>query len=889
MIPILGDTVRLTDSAAADHLLGRVELVGPRQAKVHFRRLPWTPGTVPLPESRNFPLDHLERCRDPWVDLVNRKCSELDSVRLRIRATELWLGNQHGQLGNARTDLLPHQVCLVHEVVSRRRRRLLIAEEVGMGKTIESGMIIHALRQRRELSRCLVVCPAGQIMQWQDELQDKLQVRFEVYRHDIVGSRAFQFPMVIASLDTIKLDDPSKQLKGKSHREILLEAPDWDLVIFDEAHRLTAKDYGRKTDKTQNYQLAEALSARTRDFILLTGTPHDGNDSKFRNLLKALEPQVVFSRDPQGIYFGDLILKNRKSEARDAEGERLFKEAEVQKLALTPLSTGEAQFHQSLNLYLREGYGVAEIDPTNPRNRAIGFVMVVFQKLASSSLAAVRASLKRRLMRLSHTLNNKSQQPTDDERFAGEVEEVQADEWQEKLVREVFMEREIAMLKDLLSIDVQEEAKWVELMNIIGAATRKNPNEKLILFTEYRGTVAFLAASLSEAFGPESVGIIQGGMSAADREEVKDRFKRDPSCRFLISTEAGGEGINLQFCSLVVNYDLPWNPFRLVQRIGRVHRIGQRQNMSIINLRLHNPLDEQVGQCHEQRVNSAVTRLSEVTGLMPEDIRDQLLGFAQEFINYDKLFANGLSRAGTQSSESEIAEGIRQAEQAFRVAYETVFIHAVAPFNPERFAKLMKNSPTLEELRAWLEAWLRANGRRLMHRQDEDLYEFLLPDTFRHQVPPHERTVKGTFSRKRAAEDPSLPLLAFGHPSIDLLARDAVSPDAGAFLAATDSSTEDENASVVIVAILQTPDTEGNSRWNCHYFQRSPAGCWSQANASILDDWTPLSCDASLCAPELRESLETYIADAFPEIDFPAENLHYVAILIGQTSNSSHV
>ena len=758
-----------------------------------------------------------------------------------------------------------------------------------MGKTIECGMIIHALLQRRELSRCLVVCPAGQIMQWQQELQHKLRVRFEVYRRDVDGPRAFQYPMVIASLDTIKLDEPTRHLKDKSHRQILLEAPDWDLVIFDEAHRLSAKDYGHKTEKTQNYQLAEALSARTRDFILLTGTPHDGTDSKFRNLLKALEPQVVFSRHLPGIYFGDLILKNRKSEARDAEGQLLFKEAEVQKLALTPRSTGEDQFHQSLNQYLREGYGVAEMDPANPRNRAIGFVMVVFQKLASSSLAAVRSSLERRLRRLSQTLDEASGQTAEDERFTGELEENQAEKLQDELVREVFMEKEVSMLQGLLSIDVPEEAKWAELTKIIHAATRKNPHEKLLLFTEYRGTVAFLANRLREAFEPGSVAIIQGGMSAAEREEVKDRFQNDPSCRFLISTEAGGEGINLQFCSLVVNYDLPWNPFRLVQRIGRVHRIGQRQNMSIINLRLHNSLDEQVGLCHEQRVNAAVTRLSEVTGLMPEDIRDQLLGFAQEFINYDKLFANGLSRAGTQSSELEISEGIRQAEEAFRIAYETVFRHAVAPFNPERFANLMKNSPTLEELRAWLEDWLKAHGRRLMHRQDEDLYEFLLPDLLKYQVPPQERAVKGTFNRKRATEDPSAPLLAFGHPTIDLLTRTAVSADSGAFLSATDITSPKEDASVLVVAMLQPPDSEGTSTWDCHFFHRSPDGCWSQTDASILDHWCPLSVEAAPSAVELRESLESHVEAAFPEIDFAADKLHYVAILVGQSSTPSHV
>lgn len=210
----------------------------------------------------------------------------------------------------------------------------MIAEEVGMGKTIETGMIIHALIQRRELNRCLIICPAGLINQWQEELESKLKIPFRVYRQDVGGSQAFTHPRVIASLDTVKLNKPSWMLGNKSQREILLSAPDWDLVVFDEAHRLTAKTYGRKTEKTLNYRLAEALCERTRDFLFLTGTPHDGNDSKFRNLLKALDPEVDFDSSESERFFGKLILKNRKSKAIGADGRKLFKEVQAKKIPL---------------------------------------------------------------------------------------------------------------------------------------------------------------------------------------------------------------------------------------------------------------------------------------------------------------------------------------------------------------------------------------------------------------------------------------------------------------------------------------------------------------------------------------------------------------------------
>lgn len=881
----VGDIVRFTDADPNGELLGIVERVGKQQIKVNFRRLPWTPSSLKLPEIREFPRELVERCRDPWSDWANGRISDLEQVMQRIRCVELWLANNQGQLGNARTDLLPHQVCLVHEVVERKRRRLLIAEEVGMGKTIETGMIIHALKQRRELERCLVVCPAGQIGQWQEELEEKLLVRFEVYRRDIDGQRAFGFPMVIASLDTLKLDTPNSRLRGKSHQEILMEAPEWDLVVFDEAHRLTARSYGAQTGKTLNYRLAEELSKRTRDFIFLTGTPHDGNDSKFSNLLKTLEPEVVFSREQKGVFFGNLILKNRKSEARDANGELLFKNVMVEKMSLDALSSGEAQFHSFLNDYLKEGYGVAEQDRDNPRNRALGFVMTTFQKLASSSAAAVRSALQKRLARLKklkteHESLKEQDSSETDGRFSGEEEESTAEEIQARELRDAFTKMEVAMLDGLLALPVPEEAKLIELFRLIQAGITQSSTEKFLIFTEYRGTLKFLEEALAKKYGVGSVAIIKGGIGAEARMEAMTRFRSDPTCQFLISTEAGGEGINLQFCNIVVNYDQPWNPFRVVQRIGRVHRIGQHRNMRVINYRLRNELDDRLSDCHEQRVESAVSRLSEVTGLVPSDIRDQLLGFAQDFINYDKVFGDSMDMNGTRSSEKEITEGISRAEEAFRVAYETIFKHAVEPFNPDRFKKIAGASLTLKELHQWLDGCLKSNGRRLMHRRDEDLYEFLVPENCMREWSSSSRSVQGTFDRSRSMKEQSVDLLAFGHPAIDLIARNAVAPDSGGFVAAVKPPQDDLKFSKLVVALLQTDNHAGASAHQLLYVRQDTDGNWSLKGSESLRGLVKSS-DQSLFEVEpTKFSLEEFLEESFPDVEFVAERLHYIAILV---------
>jgi superfamily II DNA or RNA helicase len=874
-----GDVVRLRDSDRLNCAIGYVERVGTYQTRVNFIRLPWTRPDLELPEMRDFPHEQLVLCRDPWAAAGAGNWSSPEEYRLRRRAVELWLSNTQGQLGNARTDLLPHQVCLVHEVVERKRRRLLIAEEVGMGKTIETGMIIHALMQQRELERCLVVCPAGQIGQWQEELEEKLRVRFEVYRHDIDGQRAFSFPMVIASIDTLKLDDPNRRLRGKSHREILLEAPPWDLVVFDEAHRLTARDYGSKTEKTLNYRLAEELCNRTRDFIFLTGTPHDGNDSKFRNLLKTLEPQVVFSRQEKGIFFGDLILKNRKSEARDAEGERLFKTVSVNKLWLPPLQDGEEQFHAKLVAYLREGYGIAGQDLLNPRNRALGFVMTTFQKLASSSVAAVRKALAKRLKLLkTGVMQRENSEPDEDSRFDGEMQEADSEAAQVEQLREAFTKAEMIMLQELVEFAVPHETKWRELRKLVKEISASGEKEKFLIFTEYRGTIAFLKENLEAHYGQGCVEIIMGGIGSDARKAAIQRFDKDPACRFLLSTEAGGEGINLQFCNIVVNYDSPWNPFRVVQRIGRVHRIGQKRNMQIFNFRLKNDLDQRLTECHELRVERAVERLAEVTGLNAADIQDQLLGLAQEFIDYEKLYRQSLKESDVKSSEAEIAQGIQQAERAFQLAYETIFKHSVSPFNPDRFKKLIQHNLTLEDLREWLDGYLKTQGRRLMHREDEDLYEFLVPENLKLQLPPDKRSAKGTFDRNRAIKNTALSLFAIGHPTIDLLLRAALAPDSNGDATLIRSFTDDETTVATVTVLIRQEEHSGVSAYRLHTIK-----CQADLSCSFVDNDGLAKAQASKNSdgiPELdkiNNSVFRFLANEFPDIDFLGEKLFWIS------------
>jgi len=736
-----------------------------------------------------------------------------------------------------------------------------------MGKTIETGMIIHALIQRRELERCLIVCPAGQIIQWQEELKEKLNLDFLVYRVDINGKYAFDFQKIIASLDTLKL---------VSHKELLLAArDDWDMIIFDEAHRLSAKDYGNKTEKTLNYHLAEELSDKTRDFIFLTGTPHDGNDSKFRNLLKILEPKISFKDTDKGVYYADIILKNKKSEARGTDGKLLFKPMDVRRV-IVEAGEDEALFHEELVSYLKEGYGFASQDPKNPKNRAIGFVMTTFQKLASSSTAAVKKALSKRLGVLKDKIqvkNPDNDEIIEDDRYAGENEERKIDE----KITEDFAQVEFDMISNLVNHPPFKDAKMEELLSLVEKVLKQEPSEKFIIFTEYLGTLAFLKNQLSSRYGKECCTKIIGGMGAFLKDQAIEEFRKKPEIKFMLSTEAGGEGINLQFCHLVINYDLPWNPFRLVQRYGRVHRIGQKHNsIQVFNFKLENPLEEKIDNCHEKRMDSAIKRLSKKTGENEIDIRDQLVGLAQEFIDYEKIYKNSLIQSETESSEKEIEEGIRSAEQAYILAYEEVFRRSVSPFNSGRFEKIFAQTLDLNDLLKWIDNYLKQQSRKLMYRPGRDIYEFLVPKSLRTKTT--EKLVKGTFNRNRAIKDDDTRLLAFGDPVIELFLRHALSLTSKG-LTGVAHFDDSHDKGLLATVLIRKEAHSGPSAFSLSKI------FWSEntKNCSLFKDKTMTFLEKNNESYEIdyysiKNDMIDFLQDQFPDVEFIEDQIFWICL-----------
>lgn len=495
----------------------------------------------------------------------------------------------------SQVDPLPHQLDAVYKhLLPLPRVRFLLADDPGAGKTIMAGLLMRELMQRGDVRRVLVLCPKALTDQWRREMWDRFRERFTLLSGDVIagafGQNAWaEYDRVVASVD----------LAVQDHILPGLEQASWDLVIFDEAHKLSAYRYGAagKIDKTKRYQLAEKLAKRTRHLLLMTATPHKGDDENFR-LLLALLDETVFAtqrglRQALDRDHSPYFLRRMKEAMRHFNGTPLFLPRHVDTVAYE-LEPHEQELYDAVTAYVATGLERAE----STRNRNVSLALTVLQRRLASSLYAITRSLERRRDRLSEELQRARTTGRVGAR-AGDLDvDLDSDEDPTELTEEQEdllsaastaqnaeeLAAEVRQLDGLLAkaraIEGVPERKLREFQAVIDTATVKDRNEKVLVFTEHRDTLTYLTQKL-RSWG-YSVCNIHGGMKLQDRIAAEKEF-RGP-CQFLVATDAAGEGINLQFCKVMVNWDLPWNPNRLEQRMGRIHRYGQEYEVEIVNL-----------------------------------------------------------------------------------------------------------------------------------------------------------------------------------------------------------------------------------------------------------------------------------------------------------------
>lgn len=619
---------------------------------------------VDFPESGErhwLPYQHLRQVKGPKHRFITADTGkERDAERMRLRmlahAIETWNENT-GALSHLDIDPLPHQIHLVHHILASGNFNWLIADDVGLGKTIETGLLLHALSQRGLIKRVLLITPAGLTKQWQEELHHKFKLDdFEIYGEDFFINEPRHWKMhdrVIGSMD---------RLKQEGHLASLLQAESWDLVIFDEGHRLSRRQYGQKLDSSERYSLAASLRGKAKHMLLLSATPHQGMQDKFIALLELLRPErrselLMLNLKPEILL--DMVYRNHKADVTDAEGNFVF-QGKLTRAMKVPASNESQAFDETLQDYLRQGYaaGVA----MGRKGNAIGFVMTVYRKLAASSSAAILNALHNRLARLEKNLNG--EQGADDavdERYFGEWEEQFATDAKE------FFAGEIVLLNELIEEAEQLKRNDCKLQLFIDEVIRKilaaNSAEKVLIFTEYRTTQNYLCETLGRHFGTDKVDLINGSMGHAERREAISRF--EDQGQFLISTEAGGEGINLQRqCHIMVNYDLPWNPMRLVQRIGRLYRYGQKKKVVVFNIHQPDTMDQQIIDLLYDRIDSVVHDMAAVQkDEFNDGLKDEILGELAELIDVEDIL-QAATLQGIERTRERIDEALRQAQTA---------------------------------------------------------------------------------------------------------------------------------------------------------------------------------------------------------------------------------
>lgn len=628
---------------------------------------------------------------------------------------------------------LPHQISAVYqEMLPRLPLRYLLADDPGAGKTIMTGLLLKELMIRGDLKRCLIVSPGNLAEQWQDELYRKFNIKFEILTNDrietaVTGNIFNEINLCIARLDKLSRDEQVQQK---------LRTTDWDIIVCDEAHKFSATVWGGEVKYTKRFQLGRLLSGITRHFLLLTATPHNGKEEDFQLFMSLIDQdrfEGVVRRAHRAVDVSDVMRRLVKEDLLKFDGRPLFPERRAYTVNYD-LSPQEEALYSHVTTYVQEEFNRAD-RLNSERKTTVGFALTILQRRLASSPEAIYQSLKRRRERLENRLMEErvGKQALDywlpayDDYDEDDFSSSELEATEELIVDQATaaqtiaeLEAEIATLSTLerMANDVRqsgEDRKWDELSQLLQDNHEMfDPDgnrAKLIIFTEHKDTLIYLTNKIRSLLGTaDAVVTIYGGMGRDERRKVEELFKEDKAVRILVATDAAGEGINLQRAHLMVNYDLPWNPNRLEQRFGRIHRIGQTEVCHLWNLVARETREGMVYQrLLEKLEQESITlkgKVFDVLGKLTfdnkslrellieavrynnrEDVRNRLLEVVDNSLEKDKLLALIDERALTEDTiDAHKVMSIR--EEMERMEAHKLQPHFIQSFFVEAFTRL---------------------------------------------------------------------------------------------------------------------------------------------------------------------------------------------------------
>ncbi len=735
--------------------------------------------------SRMFRLDEL---RDLLVEAETERPTLTGNpvgFRLAAEATRIRLAYTHDPqfaVSVARIDPLPHQLeAVYHYMLRQPRLRFLLADDPGAGKTIMAGLLLKELKLRGVLTRTLIVAPANLAPQWQREMSEKFDEPFDLVDRAALnarGSRAWEiFDQCVVSVDFAWQADVL---------ESLARAERWDLVIVDEAHKMAAYRRGDKMERTRRYRLGEFLTDRTEHLLLLTATPHKGDPENFRLLLQLLDPDLFADTDilARAVQRQEnpIFLRRLKEDMKDFDGRPLFPPRHVHTLGVE-LSDQEQRLYDEVTRYVTENFNRA----LDEDNRNVTFALIILQRRLASSVRAIRCSLENRRDRLIALRDEVRGNPQlleaarRGEVLSDEVSEdvPEGERWQieERALRYTVarnleeLEAEIAILERLAaqarSVEGRgPERKLDELRRVMEEIDLFRSGEKLLIFTEAKDTLDYLVENLM-ALGLR-VNTIDGSMSPPARYQAERVFQDPTGAQVMVATEAAGEGINLQFCHLMINYDLPWNPSRLEQRMGRIHRYGQQYEVFIYNLVATSTREGMVFHA----LLSKLERMREGLGKdRVFDVVDQLL----EGVPLERLIRDALASRLTFEEVRDRVLARLDPEQEQRLQAATLAGLANRYVDLSRLRQEQQQAAEARLVPAYIRAFfvqaLEALAPGRLERRDDGFYRIPYVPAALREVPeilrrrhgaPEESYAALTFDK---ADLPAYPSLAFVGPS----------------------------------------------------------------------------------------------------------------------------
>lgn len=702
----------------------------------------------------------------------------------------LSVNDSWGVFSRSRIALLPHQLWVCKRVSERWPARWLVADDVGLGKTIEAGLILWPLLARGTVRRFLLLCPASLVGQWQSRLREMFDIRVTAYTAEADTKHADFWNSqhaVVASLQTLRTDS-----RGR-HERLLSSAP-WDLLLVDEAHHLNAdEDRG----PTLGFELVRELMNRRQveSAVFFTGTPHRGKDYGFLSLMSLLRPDLFDPGKPTARQLPSLneaMIRNNKQHATDMQGKRLFTAPNV-----TPetyeYSPAEARFYEMLTDFILSGKAYAS-SLSAADQRMVMLILIAMQKIASSSVAAIRRALRRRLSRFEEARSklegrsSSADRKVLDEYASSEGEDDSQNAQEEERVVSLAVQlvgNEEARLKELLAAasEVIEETRVTRIMEILDS---RFVGRSVLLFTEYKATQSLLMSEMHRRFGDGCVDFINGDGVAEDvlqadgtsrsirlaRDDAADRFNRG-EVRFLVSTEAGGEGIDLQErCHSLIHVDLPWNPMRLHQRVGRLNRYGQTRQVDVVHLRNPDTVEGRIWGKLLEKIESIQSAFDPVMD-EPEDLLQLVLGMASPGL-FREVFATGDTIPPERFNGWFDGQAARFGGKDAVDAVRDLVGHAARFDYQETSTQIPRvDLPALEP---FFRTMLALNGRQV--RDESDGISFKTPDAWRQQVGVRAEYEGLHFDRQVKGNEPTARIVGVGHKVMDLAIKDAIESEA---------------------------------------------------------------------------------------------------------------